>query len=163
MAIDTYGRGGGEPINMWDDGPPNPGSDEAIAMGCKCPVLDNGHGRGMPGPDGQTMWWRSADCTMHKVYSGASNVRALQAPPAEWYDDRPVLVRIYYSDNLGRRSKQRKIDYKAPYGIQTLRNELALCGEVGFPEARQWGKVIHGIGHEEGVMTVHLRKRYVET
>jgi hypothetical protein len=23
---------------------PNPGSDEAIAIGCKCPVLDNGHG-----------------------------------------------------------------------------------------------------------------------
>lgn len=30
--------------------PPNPGSDAAIAAGCKCPVLDNGHGRGIPWP-----------------------------------------------------------------------------------------------------------------
>ena len=25
---------------------PNPGSDEALAMGCSCPVLDNAYGRG---------------------------------------------------------------------------------------------------------------------
>lgn len=25
---------------------PNPGSDEAIAIGCKCPVMDNCHGQG---------------------------------------------------------------------------------------------------------------------
>lgn len=31
---------------------PNPGSDEAIASGCTCPVIDNGHGRGYMGrPD----------------------------------------------------------------------------------------------------------------
>jgi hypothetical protein len=24
--------------------PPNPGSNEAIELGCTCPVLDNGHG-----------------------------------------------------------------------------------------------------------------------
>lgn len=29
--------------------PPNPGSDEALAMGCKCPVYDNGHGLGYLG------------------------------------------------------------------------------------------------------------------
>lgn len=27
----------------------NPGSDEAKANGCKCPVMDNGHGRGYMG------------------------------------------------------------------------------------------------------------------
>lgn len=27
------------------DGTPNPGSDEAIEIGCECPVLDNAHGR----------------------------------------------------------------------------------------------------------------------
>ena len=27
----------------------NPGSDEAIAAGCTCPVIDNGHGRGYMG------------------------------------------------------------------------------------------------------------------
>lgn len=26
--------------------PPNPGSDEAIKLGCSCPVLDNAHGWG---------------------------------------------------------------------------------------------------------------------
>lgn len=27
-----------------EDPTPNPGSDAALAQGCKCPVLDNGHG-----------------------------------------------------------------------------------------------------------------------
>lgn len=31
---------------------PNPGSDEAIAKGCTCSVLDNGHGHGYPGQPG---------------------------------------------------------------------------------------------------------------
>lgn len=26
---------------------PNPGSDEAVAEGCTCPVIDNGYGRGV--------------------------------------------------------------------------------------------------------------------
>ena len=38
---------------------PNPGSDEAIALGCICPVLDNNHGRG-PGP-----FWQVASCPVH--------------------------------------------------------------------------------------------------
>ena len=38
---------------------PNPGSDEAIALGCICPVLDNGHGRG-PGP-----FWQVEGCPVH--------------------------------------------------------------------------------------------------
>ncbi len=38
---------------------PNPGSDAAIAMSCRCPVLDNHHGRGS-GP-----WWISGDCPVH--------------------------------------------------------------------------------------------------
>jgi hypothetical protein len=25
---------------------PSPGSDEAVAKGCKCPILDNAHGTG---------------------------------------------------------------------------------------------------------------------
>ena len=28
---------------------PNPGSDAAIEAGCTCPVLDNGHGKGVGG------------------------------------------------------------------------------------------------------------------
>ena len=31
---------------------PNPGSDAALALGCKCAVLDNGHGRGSLWGDG---------------------------------------------------------------------------------------------------------------
>ena len=27
---------------------PNPGSDEAIALGCSCPVLDKNHGKHVP-------------------------------------------------------------------------------------------------------------------
>ena len=38
---------------------PNPGSDEAIALGCICPVRDNGHGRG-PGP-----FWQVEGCPIH--------------------------------------------------------------------------------------------------
>ena len=34
------------------DAVPTPGSPEAIARGCTCPVLDNGHGRGYMGQPG---------------------------------------------------------------------------------------------------------------
>lgn len=30
---------------------PNPGSDDAIAQGCRCAVLDNAHGKGYLGDD----------------------------------------------------------------------------------------------------------------
>lgn len=44
---------------------PNPGSDEAIAMGCKCPVMDNNHGKWAPWPpDG---WWNNGKCLVHPV------------------------------------------------------------------------------------------------
>ena len=42
---------------------PNPGSDEALAQGCLCPVLDNGHGKCPPyPPDG---WWMTMGCPVH--------------------------------------------------------------------------------------------------
>ena len=47
---------------------PNPGSDDAIAQGCTCPVIDNHHGEGMPKPlypDGTRYFWMSADCPLH--------------------------------------------------------------------------------------------------
>jgi hypothetical protein len=40
---------------------PNPGSDAALDQGCRCPVLDNSHGRG-PGP-----FWISENCPMHDL------------------------------------------------------------------------------------------------
>jgi len=42
-----------------------PGSDEARAHGCTCPVLDNGHGHGAGMLDGETVWWIRADCPLH--------------------------------------------------------------------------------------------------
>lgn len=44
---------------------PAPGSDAALDAGCRCPVLDNGHGRGFPGGDGKTQYWVNAGCPMH--------------------------------------------------------------------------------------------------
>jgi hypothetical protein len=42
---------------------PHPGSDEAVAEGCQCPVLDNNHGRRAPyPPDG---WWITGGCPVH--------------------------------------------------------------------------------------------------
>jgi len=49
---------------------PAPGSDEALDLGCTCPVLDNGHGAGYLGgvknPDtGETLYVISGDCPIH--------------------------------------------------------------------------------------------------
>ena len=49
---------------------PNPGSDEALDMGCTCPVLDNAHGRGAWGSGGDdddspAVFWMSMDCPIH--------------------------------------------------------------------------------------------------
>jgi hypothetical protein len=48
---------------------PNPGSDAALAQGCKCPVLDNGHGSGHGTVviDGAstTVFVMSEDCPLH--------------------------------------------------------------------------------------------------
>lgn len=42
---------------------PNPGSDEAIAQGCKCPVIDNCHGKGYMGiPD---VFVYTENCPIH--------------------------------------------------------------------------------------------------
>jgi hypothetical protein len=47
---------------------PNPGSDEALAQGCKCAVLDNNHGRQAPWPpDG---WWITEGCPVHAPVRG---------------------------------------------------------------------------------------------
>jgi hypothetical protein len=46
---------------------PPPGSDEAVASGCRCAVLDNGHGKGSGYTDagGAPLYWISADCPLH--------------------------------------------------------------------------------------------------
>lgn len=44
---------------------PNPGSDAAIKQGCTCPVLDNGHGKGVGGNGEKHGWWVTAGCPLH--------------------------------------------------------------------------------------------------
>ena len=43
---------------------PNPGSDEAIKLGCICPVMDNHHGYGIPSDAGPLFWYTSG-CPVH--------------------------------------------------------------------------------------------------
>ena len=44
---------------------PNPGSPEASAAGCNCPVLDNAHGRGYFGDGEKFGWVVRGDCPIH--------------------------------------------------------------------------------------------------
>lgn len=46
---------------------PNPGSDEAIKAGCKCPCLDNsyGEGCGWKDTDGTPLFWIAPNCPIH--------------------------------------------------------------------------------------------------
>lgn len=48
---------------------PDPGSTEARAQGCTCPVLDNAHGRGWMGgvkdENGDTIFVYTAGCPVH--------------------------------------------------------------------------------------------------
>lgn len=43
---------------------PTPGSDAAVAAGCRCPVMDNHHGKG--NPLGQ--FWVNAECPLHGAH-----------------------------------------------------------------------------------------------
>lgn len=56
---------------------PNPGSAEAIALGCKCPRIDNGHGRGCGRvrEDGTPLFWLSDNCALHVDKSAAEHMR----------------------------------------------------------------------------------------
>ena len=49
--------------------PPNPGSSEAIDLGCTCPVIDNARGRGYmggaKGKDGRTVFVYTEGCPVH--------------------------------------------------------------------------------------------------
>lgn len=45
------------------DGKPAPGSDEAVVLGCICPVLDNSHGLGWH-QNGEA-FWRTEGCPVH--------------------------------------------------------------------------------------------------
>ena len=46
---------------------PNPGSAEAIDLGCTCPVIDNsyGAGSGRLNDDGTVAFWITEGCPLH--------------------------------------------------------------------------------------------------
>ena len=46
------------------NGRPTPGSHAAYNLGCTCPMMDNHHGRGRPGPRGQ-QFYINAKCPLH--------------------------------------------------------------------------------------------------
>lgn len=48
----------------------NPGSKEAIAQGCACPIIDNHYGKGFP-RGGKVVFWISELCPIHS--KGAKN------------------------------------------------------------------------------------------
>lgn len=48
---------------------PLPGSREAIALSCTCPVADNHHGHGVC-IDGVAHFWYSEDCPLHNPKGG---------------------------------------------------------------------------------------------
>ncbi len=60
---------------------PNPGSEEALALGCTCPFGDNCGGRGAWGtdtkPDNEKVFWKSGNCPLH----GTEAAEALSQPP----------------------------------------------------------------------------------
>ena len=45
--------------------PPNPGTPEALALGCTCPVVDNGYGTGYRGRPGEYIY--SVNCPLHGI------------------------------------------------------------------------------------------------
>ena len=53
-------------LPLWDE-TPDPGSDDAVAEGCNCPVLDNHHGQGSgwAKADGKPAFWIAVNCPLH--------------------------------------------------------------------------------------------------
>lgn len=67
------GQTEGAAMATWNErGIPNPGSDEAVELGCRCPQLDNCRGRMPPHPPNG--WWLSFECTVHAVSAREQNV-----------------------------------------------------------------------------------------
>jgi len=54
----------------WAKDAPNPGSDEAVRLGCTCAIMDNHHGRGMTsgyGTPEEPAFWITEGCPLHAV------------------------------------------------------------------------------------------------
>lgn len=44
---------------------PNPGSPEAVKLGCACPIMDNHYGSGFMQGDNGPMFWIDTGCIIH--------------------------------------------------------------------------------------------------
>lgn len=53
---------------------PNPGSDAAVAAGCRCPILDNAHGAGVLGLG--HAWYINQRCSLHRDWNRENGVAA---------------------------------------------------------------------------------------
>ncbi len=58
---------------------PNPESDEAVALGCKCPVLDNNHGRGAYEDSDGPLFWIDPSCPVHARMMSRAESQAMGA------------------------------------------------------------------------------------
>ena len=53
---------------------PRPGSDAARRLSCRCPVIDNNHGRGAyVDDDGEPIYWITDSCPLHGAASAAQH------------------------------------------------------------------------------------------
>jgi len=59
---------------MEENKTPNPGSKEAVKIGCKCPRLDNGNGNEQLAKD-RGGWWISSACPIHGTRKEGKNAR----------------------------------------------------------------------------------------
>jgi hypothetical protein len=69
---------------------PNPGSEDALRLGCRCPVMDNNHGKWPPFPADEGRpegWWLSMRCPVH------GSQREATARPS-WLEETPDGLRI---------------------------------------------------------------------
>jgi len=53
---------------------PNPGTPEALDLGCTCPVLDNHYGDGFV-VNGERIWWRNSECPLHSAKKRKKEVK----------------------------------------------------------------------------------------
>lgn len=67
------------------DDQPKPGSNEAIKLGCTCPVLDNGHGAGYMGQSHIFVY--TAGCPVHPVHWGDEDAQRNDDPLPHPEDD----------------------------------------------------------------------------
>ena len=53
-----------------------PGSPQAVSNGCKCPVLDNAHGKGI----GDGAYWINEECPIHNNTKDTMPIRHAAFP-----------------------------------------------------------------------------------